>query len=94
MQQERVHHIGRLDWLTGREVEVLQELVNGYGPVELADRLSISKHTARTHIKNILSKLGVHSCLEAASLAVEEGMRPHRPPHPTSSMTLADEIAS
>lgn len=67
---------GRLLGLSTREREVLQQLVNGHGPARFAENLYISRNTARTHVKHVLSKLGAHSCLEAVSIAVHEGMRP------------------
>ena len=76
----------RLTNLSARELEVLQEMVNGRGPSQLAEPLYISKHTARTHVKNILSKMGVHSCLEAVSIAVSEGMAPSIGPDAIRSM--------
>jgi DNA-binding CsgD family transcriptional regulator len=69
---------GRLVELSARERELLQQLVNGHGPARFAEHLYISRNTARTHVKHVLSKLGAHSCLEAVSIAVSEGMRPER----------------
>ena len=60
--------------LTRREKEVLELLVDGCDHEAVADILTISPQTARTHIQNVLSKLGVHSRLEAAALAVEHGL--------------------
>ena len=52
--------------LTKRERQVLDLLRKGLSTKDVADRLTISETTARNHIQNILSKLGVHSRLEAA----------------------------
>jgi DNA-binding NarL/FixJ family response regulator len=60
--------------LTGREREVLQLLAQGATTEALADRLYISKHTARSHVRNILAKLGAHSKLEAVSMALRAGL--------------------
>jgi two-component system, NarL family, nitrate/nitrite response regulator NarL len=57
-------------FLTPRELEVLARLVQGEGTTEIARSLSVSKSTARTHIQSILTKLGVHSRLEACAFAV------------------------
>lgn len=65
----------RVSRLTRREREVLQLLVDGSGTEAIADALVISPQTARTHIQNILAKLGVHSRLEAAALVNEGGIR-------------------
>jgi DNA-binding NarL/FixJ family response regulator len=65
--------------LSVREHEVLELMVAGLDRREIADRLTISLNTVRTHVKNILARLGVHSSLEAVSLALHAGMRPASP---------------
>lgn len=60
--------------LTPREEEILCLLVEGLGSHVIAERLSISKNTERSHIQSIFSKLGVHSRLEAASFALRQGL--------------------
>ena len=60
--------------LTSREVEVLQALAEGLGSEEIADRLHISLRTERNHMANILSKLGVHSQLQALVFALRHGV--------------------
>jgi DNA-binding NarL/FixJ family response regulator len=60
--------------LTSRERDVLGLLVEGRRSDEIATKLSISPNTVRTHIQNILTKLQVHSRLEAAAFAVRHGM--------------------
>ena len=59
--------------LTKREREVLQALADGLNDKEIADRLHISTETARTHMVNILGKLGVDSRLQALVFAVRHG---------------------
>jgi two-component system nitrate/nitrite response regulator NarL len=49
---------------------VLSLLVEGESSQSISHSLSLSPHTVRTHIQNILTKLGVHSRFEAASFAV------------------------
>jgi two-component system nitrate/nitrite response regulator NarL len=49
-------------------------LVEGRRSDEIATKLSISPNTVRTHIQNILTKLQVHSRLEAAAFAVRHGL--------------------
>lgn len=66
----------RLDRLSGRELEVLGLMVDGLSKPQIGERLYISGNTVRTHIKNILGKLEVHSSLQAVSLALRGGMRP------------------
>jgi DNA-binding NarL/FixJ family response regulator len=59
--------------LTEREKEILSWVAAGLQNKEIADRLEISLATVRNHIHNILEKLGVHSKLEALSLAFRKG---------------------
>lgn len=57
-----------------REREVLAEVVNGLDYHAIASKLHLSPHTARGHMQNILSKLGVHSRLEATRLVLEHDL--------------------
>jgi DNA-binding CsgD family transcriptional regulator len=59
--------------LTPRETEILQLVAQGLQNKEVAQRLELSVATVRNHIHNILDKLGVHSKLEAVSLAFRSG---------------------
>lgn len=54
--------------LTRRERDVLACMVAGMTQVAMAERLCLSRHTVRTHVRNILVKLGAHSTLEVAAL--------------------------
>lgn len=56
--------------LTTRECEVLQLLAEGASSGQIAEQLHVSPNTVRTHVQGILSKLQVHSRLEAAAFAV------------------------
>jgi NarL family two-component system response regulator LiaR len=58
--------------LTRRENEVLALLVQGLSNAEIAGRLVVSLPTAKYHVRNILSKLGVTSRTEAVALALQE----------------------
>jgi len=60
--------------LTARELEVLRLVGAGRANKEIAARLGISERTARTHVSNILGKLGVASRTQAALWAVREGL--------------------
>jgi DNA-binding CsgD family transcriptional regulator len=57
----------RLVNLTPRQLEVLQQLSNGYTTKEVAANLCISVHTVRNHIQNALSKLHAHGQVEAVA---------------------------
>jgi two-component system, NarL family, nitrate/nitrite response regulator NarL len=63
----------RLALLTAREREVLQLLARGLDNRAIGRQLHLSSHTARTHVGNILRKLGVHSRADAAWVALQEG---------------------
>jgi len=56
--------------LTPREREVLALMVEGLNNPDIAERLSVSRSTARAHVSNILSKLGVSNRAEAIALAL------------------------
>ena len=79
--------IGRL---TPRELQVLGFLVHAASGAEIAERLSVSPHTVRTHINNVMHKLGVHSRSEAVAFAVRSGLvAPGTHPKPPSSSEVA-----
>ena len=70
----------RLGGLSPRERQVLSLVARGMKTSEIAEALVISTETARTHIQNTLTKLGVHSRLEAASVVIENGLLDHLDP--------------
>jgi DNA-binding NarL/FixJ family response regulator len=61
-------------YLTRRELECLAQLAAGLDTAAMARRLGVSQTTVRSHVQSVLSKLGVHSRLEAASLATRFGL--------------------
>ncbi len=63
--------VGRL---TPREREVLELLAEGLSDAEMAARLSVSTDTVRTHMVNLLKKLGVESRLQALIVSVRHGL--------------------
>lgn len=63
----------RVDRLTPRELEVLRAMASGASGAETAERLGMSPHTVRTHVQNILTKLGVHSKTDAVVAAIRMG---------------------
>lgn len=64
--------------LTPRESEILGLLAEGQSNKAIARNLGISDGTVKLHVKAILRKLGVHSRVEAAVIAVEQGLRANR----------------
>lgn len=63
-----------IDRLTRREREVLGALAEGLDSKQIAAKLHITFETERTHMVNILNKLGVHSRLQALVFAVRYGV--------------------
>jgi DNA-binding NarL/FixJ family response regulator len=68
--------IARISRLTRRERQVLALLAEGGNKETIGRALFISPETARTHIQHVLAKLGVHSRLEAATLAHRGNLLP------------------
>ena len=68
---------GNGDWLrvllTSREQEVLMRIAAGECTRQISRSLAISEATVRTHVQNVLVKLGVHSRLEASTVLAESG---------------------
>jgi DNA-binding NarL/FixJ family response regulator len=60
--------------LTSRELEVLELIVAGQSNKEIGGKLSISEATVKTHINNILSKMGVTDRTQAATTAIQRGL--------------------
>ena len=63
-----------IEQLTPREMQVLRALAEGLTNRQIAERLHMSVDTERTHMMNILSKLGVHSRLQALLFAARYGL--------------------
>ncbi len=62
--------------LSAREREILGYLAAGYSNRRIAERCFLSLNTIRTHVQNVLVKLGVHSKLEAVAFALEHRVVP------------------
>lgn len=60
--------------LTAREMEVLELIVHGNSNKEIASALNISEATVKSHINNLLSKLGVNDRTQAATMALQRGL--------------------
>jgi two-component system nitrate/nitrite response regulator NarL len=72
--QDERHALLMAEQLSPREREVLTLLVEGCSSGEMARRLRVSPNTVRTHVQSILTKLQVHSRLQAATFAVRFGL--------------------
>lgn len=73
--QEHDQALRRLSRLSHRQREVLALLAEGANNDDIAQALVISPQTARTHVQNVLTKLEVHSRLEAAAFVARNGVR-------------------
>jgi DNA-binding NarL/FixJ family response regulator len=71
---ERRQEHGVVDALTTRELEVLRLVVRGRSTQMMADELGVSRHTIRTHVQQVLRKLGVHGRGKIARAAAEAGL--------------------
>jgi DNA-binding NarL/FixJ family response regulator len=63
-----------IETLTFREQEVLAQVATGASDKEIAEKLSVSLHTVKSHMRNILAKLHVNSRYEAARYARYKGL--------------------
>ncbi len=61
-----------IEYLTSREMDILQEIVSGLNYKEIADKLFISPHTVRKHIANIYEKLHVSNKTAAIKIALKK----------------------
>lgn len=107
-RSEQNEALRRIAKLTRREQEVLSLVAEGADNDDVAQALVISPQTVRTHIQNVLAKLGVHSRLEAAAFVLKNGIhaelqrlgdarpepRPrHRVPLEVFGRATSDELA-
>ena len=60
--------------LTGREVEVLQQIAGGNRNRDIAEKLFITEETVKVHIKHIMEKLGAADRTQAVAIAVRRGI--------------------
>ena len=70
-----------LQFLTDREWEVMRCIMDGQTTEQMAETLGVQRSTARTHVQNLLTKLGVHSRLQAAALMAAHASEETWPVH-------------
>jgi DNA-binding NarL/FixJ family response regulator len=70
----------RMRRLTPRELQILQRIADGETNAQIAKELKMSPNTLRTHTQNVLTKLGVHSKLDAIVAAIRHGKVTATPP--------------
>jgi DNA-binding NarL/FixJ family response regulator len=64
----------QLESLTPRELEVFELLARGYSNAEIADAITVSEATVKTHIGHVLTKLDVRDRVQAVIFAYESGV--------------------
>jgi DNA-binding NarL/FixJ family response regulator len=62
--------------LTGRELEIVEMIALGLSGPEIANELHLSHSTVRTHVRNAMNKLGVHSRAHLVAKAFGDGIVP------------------
>lgn len=68
--------------LSPRQLDVLRLVAIGASAAQIADELSISEATVRTHLKNVLERLGAHNRAHAVAIAITSGMLAENPLSP------------
>ncbi len=63
--------------LTRREMQILEMMIDGLNNTQIAEKLFVSRSTVKSQVSSILSKLGVHSRVEAVSLALQNNILNH-----------------
>jgi DNA-binding NarL/FixJ family response regulator len=62
------------EFLTVREIEVLQQVAIGNRNRDIAERLFISEETVKVHVKHIMEKLGAHDRTQAVAIGIRRGI--------------------
>ncbi|MOA48195.1 Transcriptional regulatory protein DegU [compost metagenome] len=63
-----------VECLTTREQEILSNVADGLTNKEIAEKLNISEHTVKNHLKNILHKLQLQNRVQLTRYALEQGL--------------------
>jgi DNA-binding NarL/FixJ family response regulator len=69
----------RTNRLTPRQTEILQMMADGIPDLDIARKLNLSHYTLRTHVQNILTRLSVHTKVQALAMAIRQGKIANRP---------------
>ena len=100
-EPERNDPLWQLRFLTDREWETMRCIMDGLTTAEMAVELGVRGSTARTHVQNLLTKLGVHSRLQAAALMTAHASAESWPAHlrhrisrPTPPHAVAEAAAA
>lgn len=73
-QPARQAHAGEMPTLTSRELQVLEAIASGASNQQIAERFGISLYTAKSHVRNLLGKLGAENRWQAADIAQTMGL--------------------
>ena len=87
VEPDRDDPLWQLRFLTTREWEIMRCIMDGLSTTEMAHELGVRRSTARTHVQNLLTKLGVHSRLKAAALMTAHASTDSWPPHLRHGLT-------
>ena len=75
--QQPKHEQSPVDVLTKREIDVLQAVARGLANREIAEELAVNEATVRSHVSNLLDKLGLSNRTQTALYAIDAGLVDH-----------------